>query len=94
MLAIALALAALGANSAPAWADSSKTYTVKVPRQARTEIYLSESKSKTASEDYRLTAKNTFSRALEQREAAKPRLVIPRKIKVRAKAQGTRKAAR
>ena len=90
MFAISLALAARAANSAPAWADSSKTYTVKVPRHVRTEIYLSESKPKTVAATDQLSGKNTCSRALEQREAAKPRLYIPHKIKVkgRPRAQG------
>lgn len=64
---------------------SQRTLTIEVPVSVRTEIYLEQSKAKTARKADRLTGSNTFTKARERREAAKPRRYVPRTIKAKVR---------
>ena len=81
-------LAALLVAGPTVFADepkSQRTLEIEVPVSVRTEICLRESKRKTAAKADALTGNSTFTRALERREAAKPKRYIPRFVRVKAK---------
>lgn len=59
---------------------------IVIPLSSRTEIYLARSKRKTAAAADRLMGgRNTYARALEQRELMKPRRYVPRTVKARVR---------
>ena len=81
-------LAALVVASPTAFANEPKlqrTLEIEVPVSVRTEIYLERSKRNTAARADALIGKSTFTRALERREAAKPRRYVPRTIKAKVR---------
>lgn len=72
----------------PVLADPHKkdrTYRVEIPVQIRTEIYLRESKLKTAIEADRITGKDTYTKRFIQRESIKPKRYVPRYVRVKIK---------
>ena len=81
-------LAALLVAGSTAWAEppeKARTLEIEVPVSVRTEIYLERSKAKTAAKADRLAGSNTFTKALERREAAKPRRYVPRYVEVKVR---------
>ena len=89
MLTLSSALILLAATPTLA-GEPAKTYRVEIPVQVRTEIYLERSKAKTARKADRLTGSNTFTKALERREVAKPRRYVRRYVRVRAREESKR----
>ena len=67
-----------------------KTYRIEIPVKVRAEIYLQQSKRKTAARADRLTGKDTFTNRLRDREITKPRRYIPRHVQLKVKETGAR----
>ena len=83
-----LILTALLVAFPTAWADDTRKareVEIVIPVNVRTEIYLERAKRKTAAKADRLIGKDTYTRALERRAAAKPRRYIPRKVKAKVR---------
>ena len=81
-----LILTALLVAVPASWADDTRKaleVEIVIPVNVRTEIYLERAKRKTAAKADRLIGKDTYTRALERRAAAKPRRYIPRRVKAK-----------
>ena len=86
-LLILAALLIAGPTALADGPEKARVLEIEVPVSVRTEIYLRQEKRKTAAAADRLTGRDTYARALEKREAAKPRRYVPRTVKVKAKAK-------